>query len=142
MKIPLTQGEFAIIDDEDAEKVIGIKWSVVKPNPKNWYARNSKHGYLHRFLMDAPEGMTVDHKDGNGLDCRRSNMRIVPHGLNIANKRKSSNNTSGYTGVTFCKQTGKWRANIMIDRKYKCLGRYDTPELASEAYQKAKALRF
>lgn len=136
MNIPLTQGKSAIIDDSDAHLVIGRKWHYVKTR-KNEYAR-SGGDYLHRVIVSPPDDMEVDHIDGNGLDCRRSNMRVVPHKINIANKRKSSNNTSGYTGVTFCKQTGKWRANIMIDRKYKCLGRYATPELASDAYERAK----
>lgn len=136
MLIPLTQGKFAEIDDEDAELVIGRKFHAVRIGSL-WYAR-SKREYLHHLIFGQPRpGNHVDHRDHDGLNNRRSNLREVPHGINLLNGRKHSNNKSGYKGVSYCKQTGRWRANIQSQGKCRNLGRYDTPELAKAAYDAA-----
>lgn len=76
----------------------------------------------------------IDHRDGNPLNNRWSNLRLSTHSNNAANRRRPRSNTSGFKGVVFCPRTGKWRALISKDRRRYCLGRYATAEEAHAAY--------
>lgn len=153
-RIPLgNSGKHAIIDDEDYEHVSKFNW-VLQRNQKGMpYVKCQMHigninGHditcrmsLHRFLLHPPEGMEVDHRNHNGLDCRRSNIRICTHAENMANQLSCCRNkSSAYKGVRFHKKTRKWRAAIM--KNYKCysLGLYHTEKEAALAYNHA-ALR-
>lgn len=123
-----------LIDEQDVERVAALSWSVQVVNGA-FYVRNRKHEVLlHRFLMNAAPGEEVDHINGDGLDNRRCNLRIVTHTQNNTNKMKMARNTSGYKGVTFCRQTGRWRTFIVVNRRRINIGRYDTPEEAARAY--------
>lgn len=93
---------------------------------------------LHRLLLNCPEGYQVDHINGNRLDNRRSNLRIVTQQENLQNRHYDSRNKSGYRGVCYCKQTGKWKAYARHNGKQVWLGRFDTAEEAAES---AKASR-
>lgn len=128
----LTKGRVAIIDSADAELVLSRNWRVSESNGK-WYAclkgPQANH-YLHRILMDAPQGMTVDHINGNSLDCRRSNMRVCTKSQNNANMRKHRDNRSGFIGVRLHRSGNTWQARF----KGKHLGCYSTAEEAAKAY--------
>lgn len=96
-KIALTQGKFALIDDEDLPYVLQFTWYAARcPDGRTgyfekWYARrSSKTGpkYLHRELMRTPKGVVVDHINGDGLDCRRENMRNTTQKHNATRKKK------------------------------------------------------
>jgi hypothetical protein len=90
------------------------------------------------YLMDAPVGTEVDHINGNTLDNRRSiNLRLSDHRRNSGNRGPNSNNTSGFKGVSFDKESGKYSANIRDHGKQKKLGRFPTAELAARAYDRA-----
>lgn len=81
----------------------------------------------------------VDHKNGDKTDNRIVNLREVTRAINQRNKRKLSNNTSGYCGVTQDKRDGKWTATFVVDGlKYSC-GYWETPEQANEALMKKRA---
>lgn len=85
-----------------------------------------------------PDG-TIDHINGYRADNRLTNLRAVSQRMNNQNMRKPpSTNTSGYLGVTFCKDTKKWRSQIGAEGKHFCLGRYDTPLEAHLVYVAAK----
>ncbi|SRR5258708_3484857 len=149
IEIPLTQGKFVVIDDEDVLKVIVHRWYASKEGDV-WYAKAnavSPDGSktcirMHRLITGVSEPLVlVDHFNGDGLNNRRNNLRICDHAQNLWNRGRQANNTSGYKGVSFCKITGRWVARIRVRGKYFNVGRYDTPELASEAYQEA-SLRF
>lgn len=142
MVLPLsTPDAFTIIDRADYELVACRPWYRLR-NANNAYAlTGSRHtgtrAALHRFLLDAPEGLEVDHIDGDGLNNSRSNLRLATRTQNSANRGKNRNNRSGFKGVTFYKRTGKWMAQIGVDGKNVHLGYYGTPEEAAEAYDKA-----
>lgn len=75
----------------------------------------------------------IDHIDGNTLDDRIENLRDVTNLENHRNAKMAKSNTSGFNGVTFCKQTGKWRAVVRVKFKTLCLGRYNKIEDAIAA---------
>lgn len=92
---------------------------------------------LQRFLMGDPDGMHVDHIDGDPTNNVRSNLRLCTHAENMRNRKIHSNNRSGYKGVYFGGTL--WRAQIRANGKTYRLGYHKTPEDAYAAYQKAAA---
>jgi hypothetical protein len=140
--IPLTQGYEAVIDVADIGLVQGHYWRVLKsPRRRAIYAardvrdddKKSHMILMHRLIAAAPNGTQVDHRDCDGLNNRRCNLRLCTHAENQRNTGLRSDNTSGFKGVRFDKQVGRWRAEIRLDGKYKFLGHFDSPSLASEA---------
>lgn len=144
IEIPLSQGKVALIDDADYEKVSHHKWSVsfCKTGQK-WYARRTirrdkkQHTiYLHRFILDAPPHLQVDHINGNGLDNRRANLRLVTVTQNRQCGRSRPNKTR-LKGVCFYKSRQTYQARIVVNGKKICLGYYKTPLEAALAYDAA-----
>lgn len=144
VQIPLTQGQVAIVDDID-EWVTDLKWFTRKVGCYMYAYRNSDgEAYaMHRVIMedilDRPleKGELVTHVDGNRLNNRRSNLRVVTYAQNGYNKRLSSRNTSGYKGVYWHRSANKWAARISKNYKQKHLGLFNTPEEAHRAYCEA-----
>ena len=92
-------------------------------------------GHRLAFLyMTGSMPAMVDHINGEGTDNRWCNLRPCNPRQNTWNVRKDSLNTSGFKGVTFCKTTKRWRAQIKFYGVHRCLGRYDSPEEAHAAY--------
>lgn len=130
-------GDTILVDADDYEKVKGYRWYL---NTQK-YAEAKMNGervLLHRLIMNAPEDFTygevVDHINHNTLDNRKCNLRIVPQGVNTANRRLSSANTSGYNHVSVCKD-GLFRASITTSGKKIDFGLYNTPEEAQNAIE-------
>jgi hypothetical protein len=134
--VPLTKGLVAIIDRADGDSVAAHQWAA-HWNGQQWYAKRNPD-YLHRFLMGYPKGVGVDHIDGDGLNCRRSNMRPATKSQNGCNRKVPANNTSGFKGVRWDKDRRKWRAEIALNGHHYYLGRFDSAEDAVLAYD-AKA---
>lgn len=139
-EIPLTQGKVAIVDDHQYERVSQFKWNAQRKKGGKWYAGGHVNGvkvYLHRFLTNAPAGMEVDHKNGNGLDCTDNNMRICTRTQNTHNSKKRSDNTSGYIGVSWSGNRKKWVAQIQVNNKSKWLGYFKNVIDAALTYDAA-----
>lgn len=135
-EIPLTRGKVALVDEADFELASSKNWHAnYCSKGRRWYAIDRHSLGLHRFLLDAPDGVTVDHLNGNGLDCRRDNLRIATHSQNLANRGKQRNNTSGYKGV-FKRGERSWaaRSNDRARKKWIWLGTFRTAEEAARAY--------
>ena len=139
-KIPLTKGAVALVDDADHQLVSGHSWQLC-----GGYARTSwrvqgktSDTYMHRLIMGLEWGdmNQVDHINRNRLDNRRANLRLCTETENHRNTGKRSHNTSGYLGVTWCKMTQRWRAQIHHQRKNIHIGRYDDPVEAAAAYDR------
>ena len=103
------------------------------------YALNGSNHYMHREILSRMLGRPllrsedVDHINGDGLDNRRSNLRLATRSQNKCNTGLRSDNTSGYKGVCFDKNRGKWIAYAYLHGKGYRFGQFDTPELAYEA---------
>jgi hypothetical protein len=141
--VPLTRGYEAIIDAADVPLVAGHNWcALVRPHTV-YAGRGDCTGptfrtvQMHRVLMGEPDGLDVDHEDGNGLNNTRDNLRPATRPQNQHNARTRSDNTSGYKGVYWSNREGVWKAQIRINGRRKYLGRHDTPEDAYASYCEA-----
>jgi len=143
-------GRLLLVDESDLERVKAYRWSLLVPNPScphGAYAQTwivDPHGIkrrttLHRFLMVAPPGQLVDHINGDGLDNRRCNLRMVTREQNQRNRR--ARNGNDYKGITRT-PSGQWRARIEVEGRSKHLGIFDTPEAANLAYHEASIKHF
>ncbi len=135
----LTNGVVFLIDRIDYKRVSKYGWSYNRN--RDYIICNSsslKNKPLSRFLLECPDGLEVDHINHNRLDNRRCNLRIATKKENMANTRPTKLCTSGYKGVSFCKQTQKWRALIPTDHGTSTtIGRYNSAEEAAIERDKA-----
>ncbi len=135
-------GFFAIIDAEDAELVMKFTWRYVRAKGHHTayaFAKIKRDGkwvnvLLHRFLMGEPKGILIDHRNHDGLDCRRSNMRECTNQQNQYNQPKRNGTTSQYKGVHRQKGGVSWKVNLRINGKPTYFGSYATEREAALAY--------
>lgn len=143
-EIQLTQGQVALVDDEDFERVSQYKWHASpQPNyakPKTFYARafvGGKSMSLHQFVLGKLPRMVIDHVNGNTLDCTRANLRHASFSENRRNSSQSVKNKSGLRGVSWSSKRGMWRADICTHRARVCLGHFIDKLEAAKAYNEA-----
>lgn len=145
-KIPLSQGKVALVDDADYKSLRQHRWYANKIRhiyyvQRNIQVSNSKRQpiFMHRVILNAPDGVEIDHINGNGLDNRRSNLRLCTCGENSRHQRLRLNNTTGFKGVTIAKQMPRnpYQAQIMINNKQIYLGCHQTAEAAAKVYDAA-----
>lgn len=141
--IPLSQGKTAIVDAADYEFLMQWKWHVIfKKHGSRWYAgrispETSRTILMHRLLLNAPAHLQVDHKDGDGLNNCRSNIRLATHAENRRNCGPWRKGTSGAKGVSWFKQYSKWQARITVNRVSIHLGYFIEKSDAIAAYAEA-----
>lgn len=121
------------IDSEDSYILDYGLWS---PDAYG-YAENKNGKKLHRLIMNAPKGMSIDHINGDKSDNRKSNLRICTNSENLRNRGSQSNNTSGYKGVSWSKELKKWRTQICINKKHIHVGLFKDKIEAAKAYNEA-----
>ena len=135
--IKLTKDKFAIVNDEDYEKVNQHKWCY---DCLDYAVRNkgqSKKQRMQNFILNPPIGFIIDHINGNGLDNRRNNLRIATQSQNRANSIINKNNTSGHRGVYWYKPYNKWMVMIMVNYKQIFLGYHIDKLKAVRIYNKS-----
>jgi hypothetical protein len=142
--IPLSQGKFAQIDDEDFSLVSQWNWHADK-HRRTWYAATNLRlssrkvkMYMHRLIMRTPEGMKVDHIDYDGTNNQKSNMRNCTNGQNLQGAHCKDNTK----GTCWDKRNNKFMSSIWYDGKGHFLGYYDTVEDAALAYNNAALKHF
>lgn len=137
-EIKLAYGIVTVVDDSDYEYLNKFKWCISQ------HGHNSKlqkyahrkpnkqcpHEYMHRAIMDANPGQIVDHINGDCLDNRRCNLRIVTHSENMMNAKIPKDNTSGVKGIYWDKRSRKWHARINKNKKTIHLGYFNDLETA------------
>ena len=145
-KIPLTQGKFALVSDKDYEYLNQWKWQTLKCHSSICYAvrtfflkieRKHKTIYMHRVIAERMNIKNPDHKDTDGLNNQRSNLREATYSQQSMNRNLRSDNKSVYKGVYWRKDTKKWRACITVYTKRINLGCFDAIKDAAKAYNKA-----
>lgn len=145
---PITQGHWIIVDVDDYGFVSKRKWQVRYGYGSKKYARATfvmggkrKTRYIHQMLIAAPKGMVTDHKNGDGLDNRRSNLRVCTYSQNGCNKKRTDRyeKKTEFKGVTWCgtNKYRKWIASITINKKTIYLGFFHTDKEAAMAFDKA-----
>ena len=143
-RIDLGQGEWTLLDEVDYYRFGNLKWSL-GGYKKNLYAvsgiKNKDGNFelvrLHRLIMNPPENLVVDHRNGDGLDNRRENLRLATKSQNLFNSRKRKNTSSQFIGVSFDKRSGLWVAYIGLCRKKIFLGYFKNEIDAAKAYDAA-----
>ena len=136
--IKLTKNKQAIIDNEDYKRVSRYKWTYHDMGYA--YRQTWKDGHytailLHRFVMKVDSKQHIDHINHDGLDNRKSNLRIATQGQNLQNTSIRSDNTTGYKGVWFNKARNIFQAYIQLNHKHRYLGRANTAQEAYELYK-------
>lgn len=139
MEIPLTKGKIAIIDDLDYPITAAFKWWSVRSRTNDrWYAAtkiSGKRVWMHSLITGYP---MTDHRDSDGLNNRRSNLRRCNSSQNSANRRKRPGQTSRFKGVAWNKEKEMWSAQIRTAGRTRFLGYFVDEEAAARTYQ-AKA---
>jgi hypothetical protein len=142
-EISLTQNKVALVDDEDYTELSKHKWFASKIGDKYYYAQRHSHKdpvthksttiQMHSVILGTPKGMETDHINGNGLDNRRENLRVVTCRENQQNRHTSK--SSIYPGVSWHERTHKWQARIRIKGKEKYIGLFEEESEAAKSYR-------
>ena len=156
-QIPLGKSSMvALVDEEDYAWALQWRWHAAPQNtlrpdrpPVTWYARRSGKrgegalGYsLHREILSRKIGRPLlpqektDHRDHNGLNCCRDNLRLASSSMNQAHRRQPPSK-SGFRGVFYNPATGKWQARIILKKKHLYAGSFPTAEEAALGYDRA-----
>lgn len=143
-------GSIALVDDEDMDRVTLFKWHAYRQNHTTYVERRlaldrPKHRrgriYLHRFILGVPATVRVDHRNGNGLDNQKHNLRPATAAQNSQNRRPLLNKASQFKGV-FREKGRRWNAMIQVNGKLRWLGSFINEELAARAYDNAARIHF
>lgn len=128
-----------IIDLQDIDKCSKYKWTL---GTNNYVICRKEKISLHRYLINCPKDLVVDHINHNPLDNTRKNLRLATHQQNNMNKIVLQSNTSDVPGVSYRKDRNKWRAYITINQKQKSLGSFDNKQDAINARKLAEEKYF
>lgn len=136
-KIPLTQGKYALVDNEDYLELSKYKWQYNKGYAKRgvFNGTNMSDVFMHRVINNTPDGMDTDHINRDRLDNRKENLRSCTRKVNSYNAGHQKNNRLGVKGVHM--RGKRFRAVIGDNYKRIHLGYFDTIEEASNAYMQA-----
>lgn len=144
IEIPLTKGMFALINEEDFELVSSYKWYASK-GKNTYYAHHKRLSLvsMHRLIMGVTDSkIFVDHKNRNGLDNTRINLRLATHIQNNCNKCGYKNRSSTFKGVYWNKEKMKWTCQITPPgEKTRHIGHFKSEIAAAMAFNEA-ALRY
>jgi len=132
-------GRVALVDDEDYEYLSQFNWYAYKKTNSYYAMRTAKIDgskrkgvQMHREILKVPRGFMVDHRNGNGLDNQRHNLRKATCRQNQHNRKPNYNSTSRYKGISLDK--GRWVASLWKNKKRLYIGSFDSEEHAALAY--------
>jgi hypothetical protein len=142
-QIPLTQGKFTLVDDIDFEWLNQWKWYAIKDRNTFYAVRMERSEnkrkviWMHREILGVLAGFETDHKNHNGLDNQRINLRSCTRAENQHNRFMQKNNISGFKGVSWSNRAKKWWAQIKFNRRVIHLGFFISKLEAAKAYDNA-----
>ena len=121
-KIKLSQGKHALVDDEDYDWLSQWNWTLLKHPKDRMYAYRkigNKTTLMHRVILGAKKGQVCDHKNRNGLDNRRDNLRFCSNQQNAFNSiaKRRNGKSSKFKGVHWCNTRGHWIAKTRVGNK-------------------------
>lgn len=146
--IPIGHGMFATVDDEDFQAMSTYTWHRQKGVNTFYAATNVRKGNryvtvgMHRMINETPDGLHTDHRDGNGLNNTRANLRTATRTENQRNRQPNRKGTSTYKGVYWDRQKSMWRASIRVNGQLKHIGLFTDQRVAAQAYAERAALEF
>lgn len=141
-------GKYAIVDDADSDLVAGYSWrgvisgNVLYAHTDMFIDGKWRTVRMHRFILNTTPSQLVDHKNGNGLDNQRNNLRIATRRQNRQNAKQKSDSTTKYKGVRKAVSGFQWQATITVNGKRVALGGYRTQWDAAKAYNDAATRYF
>ena len=148
-EIPLTQGKVALVDDADYDWLMQWKWCASETHGVFYAIRHTSRRnpprkiiFMHRAILGVPGGVLVDHRDFDGLNNQRYNLRQVSIFQSNQNRGMHSTNRTGFKGIYKVKNREKYRAEIVAYGQRYRLGQFNTKEEAAAAYQEAAIEHF
>lgn len=140
--INLTQGKVAKVDDAMYGELSNYKWFAIENRDTGtFYCRRNvvidgrrSTISMHRHVIGACSGQMVDHINGDGLDNRKSNLRLCSASENNWNSRIRINNKSGLKGVSWCERDRVWIVGLRANGRYVRIGAFNDKEKAGKAY--------
>lgn len=147
--IPLTQGKFAKVSDQDFGRISKFKWHA-RRTPRTFYAARQvrlnngrqRARPMHRDILKANDNVEIDHRDHDGLNNQRRNLRRCAPSENTYHYQKPVTNTSGFVGVWWNAAAKKWQAAVSYRGKNRHVGLFKNQRQAAEARDKmAKSFR-
>ncbi|MFA5293145.1 MAG: AP2/ERF family transcription factor [Phycisphaerae bacterium] len=131
--------KYVLVSPQDYPALIQNDWQCTENKSKNHYVARIEGGrviYMHRLIINAPKGVIVDHKDRNGLNNTRQNLRLATFSESSSN-RKRIKGSSIYKGVSKIKNSNKWEVSLNCNHRRIYLGHFDNEEDAARAYDEA-----
>ena len=129
IEIPLRRARVvvahALIDDIDADRIAGRTWRITSYGYAITSIDQSRNVLMHRMILDAPAGLVTDHVNGDKLDNRRENLRLVHQAQNNQNLPPHRTGTSPYRGVSWRTAKGRWAAQACVNNRQHHLGYFD-----------------
>ena len=145
-EIPLTQNRTALVDEGDFESLSKYTWrfsaGYAVRSVKIPKTHKNRTIYMHRQVLKVVNGEICDHKNGNGLDNRKENLRRCTVAENCRNRNISTRNKSGHKGVSWQKRERRWYAQICVNGRTKTLGYFKDKSLAAQSYNEAAVKYF
>lgn len=142
-QIPLSRGKVAIIDAIDLELISKFKWHIAIRGARvyamTWLCTTTvkRKVYMHRLIMGEPPNADIDHRDRDGLNNRRQNLRSATRSQNMANApklRRLNGTSSKFRGVSWLPHKQKWLAQIVVAKKQMYVGMFHSEEEAARAW--------
>jgi hypothetical protein len=135
-RVPLTQDQFALVDPEDYYALMCYKWSASKWHDTFYAVRSQgrRQIKMHRWIMNPPPYLVVDHFDHNGLNNTKQNLRICTQLENAANQKPRKDGSSIYKGVCWNKRDKIWDVRLRHNAKNLYIGSFHNELDAARAY--------
>ena len=124
---------YATVDAEDAQNVAAYSWHINNGYARARTVKGGPYVYMHRLVLGQPDSV-VDHRNGNGLDNRKANLRACLQAENTLNAHAHRGKTSRYKGVSWDGRRSGWRVEITINKKTRYVGKFTDEVVAALAY--------